>query len=137
MIQFAFFIKLMLSHCIEGCRIKLKIKYHQNSIVKLQKETNFIPLTYINMTVPSVTWYKHFSKKVVLWSQISPLCEIMQSYKWFPHLSKIPTFTQNNLNMKKRILAVAFLPQVCIEMCGCIHCVNFLKFSPVISHDFI
>jgi len=82
-------------------------KQLQNQIIKLWKEANSrsIPPTHKYMTthfpgLVQALLKKSDRVKLVLWTQTSPLSEMMQSCKCFPHVSKmaILTVTYNRAN---------------------------------------
>jgi hypothetical protein len=55
-----------------------------------------------------LAWYWHFNKKwhgkIVLWTLISPLSDMMQSCKCFPHVSTTLALTYNWLPLKTTII---------------------------------
>ena len=89
------------------CRNKMKnktnnklSKHLQNQIIKLWKEANSSligPNTQIHdyslSWVGTGTSKKRYRVKLVLWTQTSPLSEMMRSGKCFPHVSKMATLT--------------------------------------------
>ena len=78
-----------------------KIYKVQNPIGETWKEAKLIPLTHINNHFPGLVQALARGRvELVLWAQSFPLSEMMQSfplsemmksYKYFPHVSKLPT----------------------------------------------
>jgi hypothetical protein len=59
--------------------------------------------------IVTVTLFKSGQVKLVLRSKISPLSEMMRSYKSFPHASNMQTLTYNMTNSIVCILQLIFV----------------------------
>ena len=93
--------KTKIPHCRNNSKNTTLSKQFQNPIEKSKRK---IKTSNIHMHNDSLSWLststsiKSDRAKLVVWSQTSPLMEMMGSYKCFAHVSKMSSITYNQEN---------------------------------------